>query len=306
MGTECWHLEYHIGTDMQCTAHVFQISAILFLITSIYYLVISMEINASNLTIIGLWYCYALAGFLYFVSGWFFTEFSYPDVAKTQINRILKQDLSKKSFFQKYFLDNSMLLSMWFLIFGTIPFLVYPVWAMATGTLSILWGVLFVVAIAYVLYIIWFWTVDCFPENLIESMSRKRATTFYDFFSMFNCCLDESVKRCCGEENFTRHHFGSDIQVVLWILVVLTFLSLVSIIYFIFQHPGKAEWYLWFFCTIFFLFGLEIFLYMSYTETMQTNFVWRLLTCQLEKGNPELEYDAITAESSLERGPLIP
>ena len=199
--SQFYTFQYHFGTDMQFMAYLFEVSAILFLVAAIYYLILDMNNNSSNLVVFGLWYCYVVAAVLYLTSGWFFIEFSYPDVAAKQFERIMTTNYSEKSSFERYVFDNSLLMSLWFVLLGTIPFLVYPIWAMSIGQLSIIYGVLFVLFIAWFLYVSWGWIVNAFPENMLESMNQKRATWLYDTF----CCC-ETCCAPCGAQGFCKFH----------------------------------------------------------------------------------------------------
>ena len=76
-----------------------------------------------------------------------------------------------------------------------LAFLVYPCWAMADGDMSYLDGALYLTLVFFILVFLGFFTVACFPENLMTN-GGKGSSMLYDAFCACVCC--DTLCCCVG------------------------------------------------------------------------------------------------------------
>lgn len=261
-----WKL--HFGTDVLMSCWFLLLSTLFFTIIPIQMLIDS---NSSTPTVKLVYYsCFLISGALYLIGTIAFLAVSYPEAMEELMQSMTKMDPSKMSFWEKYFYGNSLLIMTWFFALATLPIVIYYVYGMIEGSVSIAYGVLAMIASFVAFGILFIWVVATFPENIIKNEGRGSQYVL-EFMSR--------NKMFCGREEFWSYHFQSDFLVGSWAFLLISALALPGAIYFFVMNPTTFEYYMLLLSSTFFVLGSILLVHASYPGNFTSDLSWRILTC---------------------------
>ena len=147
---------------------------------------------------------------------------------------------------------------------------------MADGDMSYLDGALYLTLVFFILVFLGFFTVACFPENLMTN-GGKGSSMLYDAFCACVCC--DTLCCCVGGREWLRTHFGSDLLAGLQLIFVGSVFSLTLSVYYVVLNFDSAIPYLWLLSSLSFTLGSFLFLYAFYPDNYSSTVVFDFLTC---------------------------
>jgi uncharacterized membrane protein len=198
----------HFGTDLLIASWLFLISSFIFVIGDM------LLLAEADDTFYIVLYAIVLVACVVFTYGSFvFLELSYPEKLDDMIERMILMDLDKLTFWEEYFIGNDFLVMAWLFFFAYMILFVFPIWAMANGSLSVEYGFIFIGCLLVFLPVFCLFIVACFPHNLIDNNGTGSSMVF-----------DNTIGRCC-KLDWLHTHFGSDLLLAVWGFFLIATLS---------------------------------------------------------------------------------
>ena len=265
----------HFGTDMLIGAWLLLLSALIFYGVMAYY-VSMIHFLVTPPAVIYNYLAYLLASIIYIVATVLFLAVSYPDAYDKLMFDVATAEVDKMSCMERYISGNMLLVASWLILFATLPIAVYPCWAMADGDMSYVDGSLYLVFVFFIVVFLAFFTVACFPENLMAN-GGKGSSMIYDAFCACACC--DTLCCCVGGREWLQKHFGSDLLAGLQLIFVGSVLSLALSVYYVAVNYNSVTPYLWLLSSLSFTVGSFLFLYAFYPDNYGSTVVFDALTC---------------------------
>ena len=224
---------------------------------------------------------------------------SYPSAYNKLIYEISIADPEKMTFTELYFTGNILLVVSWMIFLGTLPMIIYPIWGLAIGYVTLESGLVYLFSIIFTLIVLYLFVVACFPHNLLKAF--KSVGTSY----CFNGCVSfYRLKSCCVTDGFWEQHLGKDHLVVMWFIFVISVFSVIGSLYYVAIDPTYATAWLWLVSSLTFSVGSYLYAIESYTG-MGNSSIFFDYCCCVANGRHMKKASSQDAVEIDERMPLV-
>jgi hypothetical protein len=235
---------------------------------------------------------------------------SYPATYKKILFEISTANTKKMTFIELYFTGNLFLVTSWLIFLGTLPMIIYPIWGLIIGYVTIESGLTYLLSLVILLLFLYVFVVACFPENLLHAFQGSGTSVIFDGCVKYFCfsCSDKNEKNgknsCCGSNSFFAEHLGKDHLVILWFVFAISVFSVIGSIYYVaIDYYSVLSW-LWLISSLAFAIGSYLYCIESYTGTGESSLFYDLCCCKSKKMKKRANSDENTVSND-ERMPLV-
>ena len=261
----------HFGTDLLCAAWALLVSSIVYYIIMAYDVSQIEFVTTPNLVIVN-YIVFLVSSIIYTIAAIIVLTVSYPTALRKAIQDVLTADTKKMNCIELYFTGNIFLVTSWLIFIGTLPMIIYPIWGLSIGFVTILAGVSYLIFVIFSLIILYLFIIACFPENLARTFEIDSTTFFHDTCKKY--CM------CCSESNsYCSIYFGKDYIVVLWIIFIVSMAMVIGSIYYVAIDYNIITSYLWLLSSISFALGSYLYAIDSYTITGESTYFYDYCCC---------------------------
>lgn len=275
--TSFFSLKYHLHLDFQVASWLLLIASLLYLIVMVYYYELYSDPTITDdayTFVVNSFIVFLVSAVIYLLASLIFLYYSYPSNLWTMMKEIQEYDAEKAGFIENYFTANPLLVATWLFALGSLPFVIYPIWAYEVDYIDTEYFVVYFLIGILVLAVILLLVVSTFPFNLMKNEGRGSSYLF-DYLCIFDVC--------CDDRNLLRKHMSPDFLAGTLMLSVLSIAFIPVACYLVYVDADDWVSYVWLFSSLFLAAGSIVLLYASYPEHgFQSTLVWSILTWSWE------------------------
>ena len=280
--TSFFSFKHHLHLDFQVASWLLFVASVLYLAVMAYYyeLYSSPGIDDDAYTfVVNSFIVFLTSAVVYLLASLIFLYYSYPSNLWSMMKCIQEYDDKKAGFLENYFTANPLLISTLLFAFGSLPFLIYPIWAYDGGYIDTEYFVVYFLIALLVLGVVFLLVISSFPFNLAKNEGRG-SSYFFDLLCPFDVC--------CDGKDLLRKNLSPDFLAGALLLCILSIAFIPVACYLLYLDSEDWVSYVWLFSSLSLAAGSIVLFYASYPDhRFQSTLVWSILTWSWEWPKPE-------------------